>query len=206
MVFVGRAGREVAWACSRAGLNVLAVVSDPVDVRHACQSTDGAAGVVVVDAGVTGQPLCTPRNVPSGWKVVLRGRRDEPLRFIAALTAGAAGFVDVAASPERLITVIREVLLTGVSVGEFAPQVANLARRITRDVTVETETGQRVSLTAREWETLLALIQGLNTREIAEKLFVSPATVRTFISDVKTAFQAEDRSSLMSLAVRSWVL
>jgi DNA-binding NarL/FixJ family response regulator len=60
--------------------------------------------------------------------------------------------------------------------------------------------GPLADLTSREWETLELMRQGLSTAEIAERLFVSPVTVRTHVSAILRKLQVRDRQSAIQLA------
>jgi two-component system NarL family response regulator len=59
---------------------------------------------------------------------------------------------------------------------------------------VVTETGH--DLTSREWEVLHLLRDGLSTGDIAERLFVSQATVRSHVSAVVRKLRVPDREAL----------
>jgi two-component system nitrate/nitrite response regulator NarL len=61
--------------------------------------------------------------------------------------------------------------------------------------------GQRggAQLTSREWQVLDLLRQGLTTSEIARRLFVSPATVRSHVAAVLRKLRVPDRDSAVRL-------
>jgi DNA-binding NarL/FixJ family response regulator len=61
--------------------------------------------------------------------------------------------------------------------------------------------GQRggAQLTSREWQVLDLLRQGLTTSEIARRLFVSPATVRSHVAAVLRKLRLPDRDSAVRL-------
>jgi DNA-binding NarL/FixJ family response regulator len=54
-------------------------------------------------------------------------------------------------------------------------------------------------LTAREWEVLELLRQGLSTRAISERLVVSPVTIRTHVSAIMRKLRVADRESALRL-------
>ena len=58
-------------------------------------------------------------------------------------------------------------------------------------------------LTAREQEILRHIGQGESNEEIAEKLVISPATARTYVSRLLGKLAARDRSQLVILAYES---
>ena len=61
--------------------------------------------------------------------------------------------------------------------------------------------GQRggAQLTSREWQVLDYLRQGLATSEIAQRLFVSPATVRSHVAAVLRKLRVPDREAAVRL-------
>jgi DNA-binding NarL/FixJ family response regulator len=58
-------------------------------------------------------------------------------------------------------------------------------------------------LTAREHEVLLSVAQGYSNQEIAESLFMSPATAKTHVSRLLTKLDARDRVQLVVMAYES---
>ena len=56
-----------------------------------------------------------------------------------------------------------------------------------------------MQLTSREWQVLDFLRQGLTTSEIARRLFVSPATVRSHVAAVLRKLRVPDRESAIRL-------
>jgi DNA-binding NarL/FixJ family response regulator len=121
-----------------------------------------------------------------------------------ALRAGASGFLgkDVTA----------DVLLAGLrTVAEGEALLSPLATRalITRFLTAPGQ-GTRLaapedlaSLTSREREVMAWAAEGLSNEEIAEKLFVSPLTVRTHVHRAMTKLGARDRAQLVVMAYQS---
>lgn len=58
------------------------------------------------------------------------------------------------------------------------------------------------TLTARERVVLALMIKGLNNTEIAEKLVVSPSTIKSHVSHILAKFDATSRTEVVALAVR----
>lgn len=125
-------------------------------------------------------------------------RNDDDL--FDALRVGAVGYLLKDIDHERLPQALRDTLS-----GE-----AVLSRGLLTRVMEEFRergrrrrlplTGRRpVELTSREWETLDLLRQGLSTKEIAERLFVAPVTVRTHIAAMLKKLQVPDRAAAIRL-------
>jgi DNA-binding CsgD family transcriptional regulator len=58
------------------------------------------------------------------------------------------------------------------------------------------------SLSAREKEVLSLLAQGLTGVEIAERLYLSPETVRTHVRNAMTKLNASTRAHAIALAIK----
>lgn len=107
-----------------------------------------------------------------------------------ALRAGASGFILKDAPPEQLIEGVR-VIARGDAL--LAPQVT---RRLIAEFVRRPE--QRLEprleqLTSRERDVLGLVARGLSNREIAQKLGVGEATVRTHVGNVLAKLQLRDR-------------
>jgi len=62
------------------------------------------------------------------------------------------------------------------------------------------------TLTAREVEVLTAVARGLSNTEIADMLFMSPATAKTHVSRLLAKLHARDRAQLVMLAYEAGVV
>lgn len=160
--------------------------------------------VVLLDVNMPGNGAVAARAiaaaVPSAAVVMLTVSRDDGDLF-EALRAGARGYLLKDIDPDRLGAALR-----GVLAGEAAlPR--NLVVRLmdefrTRDERPAKPLGALAKLTSKEWETLDLMRQGLSTAQIAEKLFVSPVTVRTHVSAILRKLQVTDRQQAIDLASR----
>jgi DNA-binding NarL/FixJ family response regulator len=114
-----------------------------------------------------------------------------------ALKAGAAGYLLKTTDPNRL-----PHALEGVLRGEAAlPRslvmrvVAEFRRRPQRRLTSRADLQ---NLTVREWEVLELLAEGHTTAEIANRLFISRATVRTHVASILRKLRAPDRATAVA--------
>ena len=117
-----------------------------------------------------------------------------------ALRAGASGFLLKDTPPEQLVAAIEVI-----SQGE-----ALLSPTITRRVISEFVKGtgpkpqaqfpRLQDLTAREREVLTLVARGWSNAEIAERLYLSPATAKTHVGRLLTKLQARDRTQLVVIA------
>ena len=118
-----------------------------------------------------------------------------------ALQAGAAGFLLKDASAHQLVNAVERA-----AAGEAPIAPAVLARMIDRfleraPATMPEPHGLR-SLSPREREVLGLMAAGLTNTEIAERLVVSSATVKTHVRSILAKLDARDRLQAVLLAHR----
>ncbi|SFK90332.1 response regulator transcription factor [Amycolatopsis sacchari] len=113
---------------------------------------------------------------------------------LAALRAGAAGYVHKTRGLEHLLGTIKRVVRGEVLVELPAPR---RAPGVPRDVTLRAR-----QLTVRERQCLALLVDGHATVAMAELLGVSVATVRTHVRALLTKLGAHSRLEAAALAVR----
>ena len=124
-----------------------------------------------------------------------------------ALGAGASGFLLKDADPDEIVAAIRVVAR-----GDALIQPSVMRRLVETFVAArprggwgaadvaETRRAALTSLTDREREILVLVARGLSNDEIAEELFISPATVKTHLARVMAKTDAHDRAQLVVFA------
>jgi DNA-binding NarL/FixJ family response regulator len=119
-----------------------------------------------------------------------------------ALRLGASGFLLKDTEPERLLDAVR-VVADGGSL--LAPSVTRrvIEHFATSPATTATEHPALGELTDREREIVAWVATGRSNHEIAERLVVSPDTVRTHVSRAMVKLQARDRAQLVVFALQS---
>lgn len=129
-------------------------------------------------------------------KVLVLTTFDEDESAVAAIEAGASGFVLKSAEPEMLLASIRSVAAGNQVVAAGATRAL-----FTRFRSQRAAPGPEYdALTAREREILLQAAKGLSNAEIAAAEFLSEATVKTHISRILTKLDARDRVQLVVYA------
>jgi DNA-binding NarL/FixJ family response regulator len=120
----------------------------------------------------------------------------------AALSAGASGFLLKEVSPEQLVAAVRTVR-EGDAL--LAPSITRrLVERYARDERLETRVpGDLKMLTPRELEVLTLLAQGLSNAELAARLHLSEATVKTHVARLLSKLNVRDRVQAVVLAYQS---
>ncbi|WP_274562779.1 LuxR C-terminal-related transcriptional regulator [Streptomyces spiramyceticus] len=146
-------------------------------------------------------------GVRSGWssvRTVVLAEKDDPRRAALALQAGASGWVAKDCSLQRLLAVIRGVLRDETHLPPAL--LTGVLRELTAARKHRTESERLVeSLTPREREVLRCMVAGLGRKAVAERLFLSPHTVRTHMQNVLGKLGVHSTLAAVALARRAGV-
>jgi len=153
----------VGKASSVAESGKSAEAGDPDVVLLDFRLTDGTGA----DAGAA------VHRVRPGAKLIFLTREDSDAARLAALESGASAFIHKSRAASEVVDAIRQVA-SGLSLITPRTVAALLTKR--REMDAQSE-----SLTPRENEVLRMMAEGASSRDIAAKLGISYATVRTHI-------------------------
>lgn len=177
----------------------LSGASDVGDCRvEASGSTPAPADVLVLHGG-----SIEPREIGrlASLAPVLVLGEGGPEEMIEAVESGAMGYLDATASFDSVTDTVRS-LAKGVATVEPA-LLGALLRHVVDRRRVEREARQDLEvLTAREHQVFALLAQGLDSGQIADRLFISVQTVRTHTRRVMGKLDLHSRSELVALAAR----
>jgi DNA-binding NarL/FixJ family response regulator len=136
-----------------------------------------------------------------GASVVMMTRRIDEEEFIAAVRAGAVGYLPEGVNPARLPYVIRSLMRGEAAVPRaFVPRLIDELRgRDARRRQLVLHERPSVELTTREWDVVDLLQKGLSTRSIAELLGISAVTVRRHVSALHHKLGVQSRVELLQL-------
>ncbi|MET9252985.1 response regulator transcription factor [Streptomyces sp. NPDC003717] len=125
---------------------------------------------------------------------------------VQSLRAGASGFLGKGSEPEELLSAIR-VAAGGEALLSPSATKGLIARFLAQDGTAEERDPARAeeldALTVREREVLVQVAGGHSNDEIAERLTVSPLTVKTHVNRAMAKLGARDRAQLVVIAYES---
>lgn len=132
--------------------------------------------------------------------VVLLTTFDDEDSILSALQAGARGYLTKEAGRNEIAAAIRAAA-SGQAVLDPTVQARLVQAAVARSTAPAAVTPELPSgLTPREVEVLTLIGQGLSNREIAKRLFVSEATVKTHINNLFSKAQLRDRAHAVSFA------
>ncbi|OAH12401.1 response regulator [Streptomyces jeddahensis] len=208
-------------ALLRSAFRVL-VDSEP-DMEVVGEASDGAeavrlakeqsADVVLMDIrmpgtdGLAATRLISADPALAQVRVVMLTTFEVDEYVVQSLRAGASGFLGKGAEPEELLNAIRvaaggEALLSPAATkGLIATFLAQSDGTQGGGDPVHTE--RLEALTGREREVLVQVAGGHSNDEIAERLEVSPLTVKTHVNRAMAKLGARDRAQLVVIAYES---
>lgn len=164
------------------------------------------ADVVLMDLrmpdldGVEATRRITADDELAGVRILVLTTFETDELVVAALRAGASGFLGKGVEPAALLDAIRTVA-HGESLLSPAATTALVARFLDQptahlDVTLPATT----ELTAREREITALVARGLSNEQIAERLVISPSTAKTHVNRAMMKVGARDRAQLVVFA------
>ncbi|MEW2165744.1 response regulator transcription factor [Streptomyces sp. NPDC007084] len=208
-------------ALLRSAFRVL-VDSEP-DMEVVGEASDGAAAVELTRAeradvvlmdirmpgtdGLAATRLITADPDLAHVRVVMLTTFEVDEYVVQSLRAGASGFLGKGAEPEELLNAIRiaaggEALLSPAAtkglIAKFLAQGGS-----SQDGPGAAGTARLAALTGREREVLVQVAGGHSNDEIAERLEVSPLTVKTHVNRAMAKLGARDRAQLVVIAYES---
>lgn len=189
-------------------LQVVATAADGAQAVHLTRTT--APDVVVMDIrmphqdGLSAAAQITSDPQLHGTRVLVLTTFETDDYITRALRAGVNGFLGKGVGPAEFLSAIRTVAAGDMVLSPLATHAV-----VTRYLTGSspgrpTATPRELEhLTPREQEVLLCAAEGLSNDEIAQRLYVSPLTVRTFVQRIMHKVDAHHRGQLVALAYRT---
>ncbi len=206
-------------AVVRQGLRTfLELQSDPpaLPIKVVGEATNGVEAVdlacrlqpdvVLLDLVMPGMDgiEATPRIVegsPHSRVIILTSFGEED-RVVPAIRAGAQGYLLKDIAPAELVQAVRAVHQGKVQLHPEAARRLMSAVAAREGSPAGPPAAPLEELTGRELEVLRLIAEGLNNREIAERLVISDKTVKTHVSSILGKLHLEDRTRAAIYALR----
>jgi DNA-binding NarL/FixJ family response regulator len=205
-------------ALIRAG--VAALIGSTPDLRVVAEAVDGHEAVAAARAhrpdvvlmdirmpgldGLAATQLISADPDLEGVHVLVLTTFEADDHVLAALRAGAAGFLGKDVGPTTLIDAVRTVA-AGDSLLSPRATRSLIARWLATPMAASRDVSDSALalLTEREREVVGLVGHGLSNEQIASRLVVSPATVKTHVNRAMAKVGARDRAQLVVLAYQS---
>jgi DNA-binding NarL/FixJ family response regulator len=158
--------------------------------------------VVVMDINLPGMSgiQCIGELKPKNVKIqyLVCTVFEDSMNLFNALCAGATGYILKSAGEEEIINAVKEINTGG---SPMSPQIARMV--VTSFPQKKTNADLLSQLTKREKELLDLLAAGYQYKEIADKLFLSIQTVRSYIRDIYSKLHVHRRTDAVNKISRS---
>ncbi len=165
------------------GESALASIANlPIDVVLMDIDLPGKSGIEVTRQ--------LKQHCPNVDFIMLTVQSDDDSIF-ESLCAGASGYLLKDTDPADLLVHIKEVYDGG------SPMSSQIARRIINSFRIIEN-----PLSERETEVLKMLSQGLNYKDVAEALFLSPHTIKTHIKNIYAKLHVKNRAEAIYKAIK----
>ena len=205
-------------ALIRAGFAALVRSADDMDVVG--EAADGEAAlaqarsmhpdVVLMDIrmpgtdGISATGLITGDPDLADVKVLVLTTFEDDELVLAALRAGASGFLGKGVEPVELLDAIR-VVAAGEALLSAKATKGLIDRLLAQpsDGAADLVAADLDVLTEREREVVALVAHGLSNDDIAARLYVSPLTAKTHVNRAMTKLGARDRAQLVVIAYRT---
>ncbi|MES2681536.1 MAG: response regulator transcription factor [Bacteroidota bacterium] len=134
-------------------------------------------------------------------KIVMLTVFDDGDNIFNSILAGATGYVLKDEKPARLFSAIEEAVEGG---APMSPVIAQKTLTLLRGKIPESvPENNEYHLSKRELEILNFLSLGLDYNQIADKIFISPKTVRKHIENIYSKLQAHNKVEAISIAKKN---
>ena len=195
-------------ALVRDALALLIALHHPdVDLRHAGRMHDALTvldaepdvDLVLLDLALPDSAglatLQAVRDAAPATRTVVLSADDRPEIVLAAIDAGAAGFIPKA-TESRLL---REALATVLRGGVYVPPIALAA---SPPPPGQPTSAERLGLTPRQIDVLRMLVDGRSNKLIGRALDLAPSTVKTHLEAIFQRLQVNSRTQAVVAAAR----
>ena len=184
----------LAALLAQQGFEVVGEAADGEEALRAARKHD--PDVVLLDLTMPGMDGLTAlpkiREEAPGSEVVVLTASDTEENLLAAIRAGAAGYLLKTESPEQIAAFLRGVVRGDAALsGGVARRLLDRVREYGRFGGVPDSITELLS--AREVEVLLLLDEHLGTDEIAQRLFISEHTVRSHVKSLLRKLNVSSR-------------
>ncbi|MCU1405668.1 MAG: two component transcriptional regulator, LuxR family [Glaciihabitans sp.] len=171
---------------------------------------DNAVDLVLMDIrmpgidGVEATRRIREEHPSEQLRVIVLTTFDQDEIVLAALRAGANGFLSKTVSPSELVAGITEVMAGGGALSAAATTALIGYMTDKPPAAVDGDLLQRFgALTPRELDVIILVASGLDNHEIAAQMSVSPFTVKTHAIRAMTKVGARDRAQLVTFTFRA---
>jgi two-component system, NarL family, nitrate/nitrite response regulator NarL len=185
-------------------LNVVAACTDVVAALQAIQDLLPEITVLALTMrGADGLDLLSTLSMRGcATKVIVLATAANDSQIVAAISAGARGFLFKDAGPGALVRCVRKV-----AAGQrpFTAEILEALSNSTRDLSSANEHRLK-RLSVREREVAVLASEGLSNKGIARELALAHGTVKIHLHSIYNKLEVANRTALAALIISKWIL
>lgn len=188
----------------------MAVVGEAIDGADAIRQASALQpDVVLMDIRMPGTDgIAATRQIASatggpGARIIVLTTFEADEFVVSALRAGASGFLGKGVEPADLLEAIRVVAAGEALLSPSATRQLIARFLATPDEVSDSGADVLDALTDREREILILVAHGMSNDTIAERLVLSPLTVKTHVNHAMAKLDVRDRAQLVVIAYRT---
>lgn len=125
---------------------------------------------------------------------------EDRIHLVAALKAGASGYILKGASASKIIEAVEEIADGG------SPMSPKIARYIIEEFQSNTRKRDDIVLTPREKEVLQGIAQGKQEKTLAEDFSLSPHTIHTYVKNIYKKLRVGSQVEAVLKAKKSGII
>jgi len=178
---------------------VVAEAGDYAQLRAALKE-HGATELLVMDVGLPGRNgidiLKLLREELPRLRVLIVSMYPEDQYAVRAFRAGAAGYLNKASAPEKLIEAVTQVI------GGRKYVTPEIAQALIENLSAPDDVAPHERLSDREFQTLRLMASGKRLSDIAEALALSPKTVSVYRARILDKMGMSNNAELTHYAIK----
>ncbi len=160
--------------------------------------------VLLLDINLPGksgtESIAALKNECPAMRIVMMTVFDDDENIFNALLAGADGYLLKKTPAPKILAAIEDAATGG------TPMTPFVARRVIEHFKQSAPKQQSYELSEREKEILKELVNGLDNRMIAEKLFISYETVRNHVKHIYEKLHVSSRTQAVTKAISEHIV
>lgn len=195
--------RNLQRLCSPArGLDCCAAFTSAEAMLKALRACDESSRpqVMLMDVGLPGRSgldvLADVFGLAPDCRVVILTVFEDEKKISSAIAAGACGYLLKTARPDEIVAAIHEAAAGG------SPMSPGVAASVVKLLAKLTKTSVPVSLSPREREMLVLIVEGLTAKEMADSLNISIHTIDTHTRHLFRKLGVHSRAAAVARALR----